>query len=247
MWVRFLLAVPTVTINTPMNIGFYGHSNCAYRSPDSFIDLIAERFNANIVNIGVRQGSEERILFKLKKTKYLDLAVVFHAEPGFTFLPNCDRDVDLTRISYQRIEYLMEQEDWSSDFLESHTPVFKKEFETKEKFIEASNIFKKHFYHRDLILNRYYGALMQIDRFLCDRKIPVLHVLSESNSVPHWFEFKSGPVDFDIMKLCDTYKSKQSFFVNLITKEGNQAVADLLEKKLRSCLVAQAPGSSPVS
>lgn len=247
MWVQFLLAVPHGAINISMNIGFYGHSNCAYRSEDSFIDIIANRFNANIVNIGVRQGSEERILFKLKKTNSLDLAIIFHANPGFTFLPNCDRDVDLTRISFERIEYLMSQEDWDSEFLKKHTPIFREEFKTKENFLNAANVFKEHFYHRDLILNRYYGALMQIDRFLVDRKIPVLHVLSESNSVPHWFEFKSGPVDYEIMKLCDTYKSKQNFFVNLITKEGNLAVADVLEKKLRSCLVATAPGSSPVS
>ena len=50
-----------------MNIGFYGHSNCAYSSPDSFLDIVANRLGANLVSKGVKQGSQERILFDLKK------------------------------------------------------------------------------------------------------------------------------------------------------------------------------------
>ena len=104
------------------HIGFYGHSNCAYRSPDSFIDMIATHYSADIVNLGVRQGSEDRILFELKKTKKLDLAIIFHSEPQYIFLPGCDRDIGLNQVDEQRAEYLFK--DWDSNFNKTHHKKF---------------------------------------------------------------------------------------------------------------------------
>jgi hypothetical protein len=89
-----------------MNLGFYGHSNCAYRSDDSLIDIVANTLHANVANIGVRQGSEERILFELKKTKNLDLAIIFHSQPHFIFIPNADRDMSIRQISNNKSQYL---------------------------------------------------------------------------------------------------------------------------------------------
>ena len=81
-----------------MKIGFYGHSDCAYLSNDSFLNIVANALDATIVNIGVRQGSEERILYELKKTRSLDVAIIFHSSPSYLFLPGCDRDFDLKSI-----------------------------------------------------------------------------------------------------------------------------------------------------
>lgn len=77
-----------------MNIGLYGHSMAAWtrQEPWSYITKIKEQFNANIVNIGCAQGSEERILFELKKTKKLDLAIILHSSPDFIFTPTENRD-----------------------------------------------------------------------------------------------------------------------------------------------------------
>ena len=83
-----------------MNIGFYGHSAASwYGNPKSFIDQVKERLNCNIVNVGVAQGSEERVLFDLKKTKKLDIAIIFHQHgPRYMFLPKCNRDITVDTI-----------------------------------------------------------------------------------------------------------------------------------------------------
>lgn len=221
-----------------MNIGFYGHSNCAYSSPDSFLDIVAGRLGANLVSKGVKQGSEERILFDLKKTKDLDVAVIFHSEPGFAFLPNCDRDVDMTNISKRRMDYLMRQQEWDSKFTEDYTPVFKKEFKELDEFINTATVYRDHLYHPDLMLNRFYGALLQIDRYLIDKGIPCVHVLNYSNAIPNWFKFNSGVIDYVVMDLCQKYKTaREQFFVNIVTKEGNLMIADQLMKKLTELAV----------
>lgn len=77
-----------------MNIGIYGHSLCSwYRQQDfNFISKLKSHYNATIQHHAVAQGSEERILFKLKKTKDLDLAIIFHARPESIFVPSWDRD-----------------------------------------------------------------------------------------------------------------------------------------------------------
>ena len=78
-----------------MNIGIYGTSIALYNNdePDHFITLIKEHYNARIVHTGIVQCSEERILFNLKKTKKLDLAIIFHAPPYNIFVPSWNRDI----------------------------------------------------------------------------------------------------------------------------------------------------------
>lgn len=212
-----------------MNIGFYGHSNCAYSSPDSFLDIVAGRLSANLVSKGVRQGSQERILFNLKKTRNLDVAIIFHSEPGYTFLPNCDRDIDLTNISKRRMETVFRQEEWNGSFLANYNPSFKEHFKSLEAVVNTATVYRDHLYHPDAVLNRFYGALLQIDRYLVDRSIPCVHVLSYSNAIPDWFKFSSGIVDYTVMDLCQKYKTERDqFFVNTVTREGNLAVANRL-------------------
>ncbi len=211
------------------NIGFYGHSGCAYRSADSFIDLLSNKLNSKVVNIGVRQGSEERILFELKKTKKLDLAVIFHSEPGYLFLPNSDRDIDVTGINQKRIENLIPEGDWASGFSQKHSPKFLDEFKTQSEFISLIDNIKEHLYHSDLMLNRFYGSLIQIDEYLLAKKIPTIHVLEKNSAIPNWFKFRSGVVDYSIAPLYQIFKAKQPFFVNCISKEGNIEVCKRLE------------------
>ena len=212
-----------------MNIGFYGHSNCAYSSPDSFLDIVAGQLGAKLVSKGAKQGSEERVLFSLKKTKDLDIAVIFHSEPGYTFLPNCDRDIDFTNISKRRMENVLKQEEWNGTFLSNYNPSFKEHFKTLDAVVNTATVFRDHLYHPDAVMNRFYGALMQIDRYLVDRGIPCVHVLSYSNSIPNWFKFNSGIVDYVVMDLCQKHKTEgANFFVNTVTQEGNQMIANKL-------------------
>ena len=209
-----------------MRIGFYGHSNCAYRGPASFIDIVANRLNGTAVNHGVKQGSEERILYELKKTHNIDLAIVFHCLPRFLFLPGCDRDIDTNSFRAKRAEDIFRNDHLDTEFTATNQPVFKKVFNNNENFFNAVNTYRQYFYDPDLTLNRYYGALLQIDQYLAFKNIKALHVLPRQNNVPNWFTFKSGTVDYDIMNVFEKYPAKNPFFLNLTTEEGNIIVAE---------------------
>jgi hypothetical protein len=221
-----------------MKIGFYGHSNCAYRSTDSFIDIIANRFGAEIVNTGVKQGSEERILYELKKTKQLNLAVIFHSIPSSIFLPNCNRDLVLRDMSDVRMHYLLfeKEKDITIDN-DDYEHTLKKQFHNIETFKNVLEVHKNYFYNPDALLNRYYGALMQIDKFLIDKQIPTIHVLEKT--LPKWLSFQSGIVDFDIMKLTRQYRlpAGARFVSNCVTVEGNIKIAEVLTRKITELAV----------
>ena len=206
------------------SIGFYGHSSCAYRSSDSFLDILAERLKYKIVNTGTRQGSEERILYELKKTKNLDLAVIFHSDPTYLFLPGTDRDIGITSMTQNRTEYMFNKWD---QFAELYNKKFINKFESADNFWKCFEIYKKYFYDPDLQMNRFYGALMQIDSYLILKEIPCIHVLY--TDLPNWFKFKSGVVDREISEITKNYAQQPgTFFVNCISKEGNLLVANRL-------------------
>lgn len=205
-----------------MNIGFYGHSNIAYTGNGSYLNIVADHFKANIVSTGVKQGSEERILFDLKKTKRLNFAVITHSHPSCIFLPGCDRDISLARVDSERIDYLSE-----------HDQGMVKLFKTKEQFTLVMDLYKQYFYHPDLFVNRYLGAAQQIIHYLYSHSIPSIHIVS-LNQFPIWFNFGSGIVDVDnISKDFNTYQQKQPFFHNCISLEGNRVVADKLIDMMR--------------
>jgi len=77
-----------------MNIGLYGHSMATWtrQQPFSYVTKIKDHFQANIINTGVAMCSEERILFDLKKTKNLNLVIIFHSSPDYIFVPCENRD-----------------------------------------------------------------------------------------------------------------------------------------------------------
>lgn len=202
-----------------MNIGYYGHSNCAYRSDDSHIDIVAKRFNANIVNIGTRQGSEERILYELKKTKDLDFAVIFHSAPKYVFLPRSNRDISATNIDEPKAKFLYDICGFNSTF------------GSQEDIINFARMIRTHLYDPDLFLNRYHAMLSQIDQYLFSTKVPAIHIFNKEGNIPSWLTFKSGIVDTkNISKIIETHEMKNPFFVNCVSKEGNILIADQIEK-----------------
>lgn len=212
-------------------IGYFGHSSCAYRSEDSHLDLLANHFKSDIVNTGVRQGSEERILFELKKTKNLDLAIIFHSEPQFIFLPECDRDIGLNNISESRIQYLFSEFD--NEFTRQHHSKFTAKFNNTETLSKSLRDYKEYFYDPDLQVNRFYGSLIQIDQYCVSKNISVIHII-EKNKIPSWFKFSSGIIDDQVMDIVKQNSiSPNSWFVNCITKEGNflifQRIKELVE------------------
>jgi hypothetical protein len=251
------------------NVGFYGHSSCAYRAEDSFLDILSNRLNFKIKNIGVRQGSEERVLFELKKTKGLDLAIIFHCPHDQIFLPGCDRDFAVGNNFEKKVRFIWRQnkisenktpnwadydsekqeilnkmmDKWSERPLEeltksqefhlAHHKLFMTKFETPEIFIEAIKTYRKYFEEPDLIMNRFYGALIQIDQYLAFKNIKAVHIVGNNITLPPWFKFQSGIVEDAIPNMLDTYAVEDNFFVNNINKEGNLLVADQLEKTIK--------------
>lgn len=216
-----------------MKIGFYGHSNCAYTGPTSYLDLIAKRFNGSIVSTGVRQGSEERMLFDLKKTKELDFAVLVHSVPGYIYLPGCDRDIELKELTKKRATQVLEFD----DPLDQNTyPKMIKKFGTGDNFYNVMQTFRDYFYDPDLAKNRFYGALIQIDQYLVTRNIPCIHIVSNNNSIPNWFKFQSGIVDYTIVPMFERFKTTDPRLpdtMNIMNTIGNTIIADELEKLMR--------------
>ena len=219
-------------------VGFYGHSNCAYRGGNSHVDLFAKHFGLDVVNLGVKQGSEERILYELKKTKELDLAVIFHCEPQYLFLPGCDRDIGLNHLKEHRANYLFEN--WDNDHSLEHNKRFIEKFKTPENFIMAIQAYKDYFYSIDLQINRFSGALVQIDGYLTAKNIPSIHVIGKS--FPNWFKFTSGAVDKDIQLIIKNNSvTHGTFNVNCISDTGNQLIFERLTELVET-LQSPSPG-----
>lgn len=211
-------------------MGFYGNSDCAYRGENSYIDLFAARQNLEIVNTGVKQGSEERILYELKKT-HPDLAIIFHSEPQYLFLPGCDRDIGLNHLREHRAEYLFEN--WNSEHYVTHSKQFLEKFERPENFMNAIATYKNYFYTPDLQVNRYYGALIQIDGYCISKGLSVIHIWNRA--IPSWFKFSSGIINTDILELFKHHKTPPGTFnVNGITDDGNRLVCKRLTELVES-------------
>lgn len=223
-----------------MKIGFYGHSTSCWAefpiyNQNSFIDKVIENYNATLVNKGVPQGSEERILFDLKKTKNLDIAIVFHSIPKFVYLPTCSRDVAITDIDRFKAFYLWRESNSNSTELAKAKQEYfsyggiKESFEDIETFLQTFSLYKEYLYHPDLQLNRYHGAMLQIDQYLLAKRIPVLHVALEKR-VPSWFTFSSGKNCPHIQELAD--KHYEIGLPNNVSAEGQQVVANMLIKEI---------------
>lgn len=283
-----------------MNIGLYGHSQAQWSGRDSFsyITKLKKHFQAEIVNSGVPQGSEERILFDLKKTKNLDLAIILHSAPEFIFVPTenrdfstLDRDVLINKVPSGRakdwfklngFEYVPEEmcdfwekipnmaayevlksfdiapefwektvadhntnsdkeknkkafDEWVNGNPEAVKALMKESKELSqevERFLglfDALELMKKYLYHHDLQMNRYYGALIQIDQYLKFKNIPVVHCLGKPWWYPKWFKFSSGVCDSEIYKLQHEVTGHYAYAVdseNNMNEKGNKIAFD---------------------
>jgi hypothetical protein len=238
--------------------------------------MLQDHFNAKIVNSGCTHCSEERILFELKKSKNLDLAIIFHSRVDCMFVPGWDRDIDTfdkdavaTKIPNATVkEWFQDRAVTWHDTQEYEEAL--KYFDKvpnmaslnvikeglNENFFNSLNLWlgqgsefvlellrhqpkgnfyaelfetfelnKKYMYHPDLQMNRFTGALTQIDQYLNYKKIPVVHCMSNLKHYPPWFKFTSGVVESDIWKLqYDRQYSVGSESDNSVNTEGNKII-----------------------
>lgn len=223
-----------------MNLHIFGHSiSMPHRLEDkfsSFADTLLSRYNCpKENNHSVPAGSEERILYLLKKTKKIDFAIVFHSSPHFFFVPSIDRDMYIvgneeyfwTNKLWPKMKYLAKRlQDQTLTSLDyTNAPRL-----DVVDFQRAYNDYCKYFYTRDTNANRHYGALIQIDQYLKAKNIKTIHCVLK-DSLPEWYNLTSGVVDTEIATLQDTdsgYYVGPSASCNSISEEGNKFIADKL-------------------
>ena len=194
-----------------LNIGFFGHSACTNSAPGSFIDYVVKHFDGIMVNKGVGQASEERLLIELKKHKNLDVAVIFHSRPISLFLPRCDRDIDI-------------RDDETKAYRSIYGNISSK-FKTEEDFVACIKYYRHYLYDHNLHVNRFQGALLLIDSY-CANKVPItIHVLDNKHIIPWFTGFTSGTRSTEIESIVRTDKGND---FNGLTVEGNKKVAEVL-------------------
>lgn len=226
-----------------MKIGFYGHSIASWiNSPnnESFIDRIRLKYSADIVNVGVPQGSEERILFDLKKTKEVDVAIIFHSLIRYVFIPKSNRDLSIRTVPAKKSKILWTennakiptQEDFDKEFFSYSN--LKDVFGTAEEFCEAMTSHKEYFHHPDLLTNRFHGAMLLIDNYLLNKNIKAYHAITPNPAIfPPWLEIKSGVVDAELLPLSASMPIVGQKFSNNLDLAGNDFVFERLDKWLQ--------------
>ena len=233
-----------------MNIGIYGNSICEWnRVQDfSFIKKLEDFYSANIIHTGTTMCSEERILFDLKKTKNLDLAIIFHAKARWIYIPSWHRDIEsLDRYTIiKKIHsfpgysegYTFDNNEGESSILATRRwyqdcigeTKFKDSKLSPEELLEALLLNKKYMFSFELQCNRFCGALVQIDQYLNFKQIPVVHCLSEKEFHPEWFNFSSGVVNHNITEIrkIPEYKSGFDLSCNGVNAAGNDLIFNQL-------------------
>lgn len=200
-----------------MHIGFFGHSMCV-KYPENIVtswtDHIINHFSpSKVTHHGYIQCSEERILYNLKRTQKINLCIIFHSYPKYYFIPSMTRDIAYTEdneiLKIKFDEYFFENSKID-----------------RNEFLKSLETYNKFYYNKENNLNRYYGALIQIDQFLLRKKIPVVHCLtSDSTCYPDWFTFKSGICDTEISKIQITHREPNHLISgNNVTKKGNKII-----------------------
>lgn len=235
-------------MNTKLKIGFFGHSIAqTVFDPDSndYIRRLIKKYDAELCGMGTALCSEERILFQLKKTKDIDIAVIYHANPKFVFIPSLHRDVSINTKVEDKFDYELEKNQnllhdgiyenaviSLNPFISQETITFNKEL--MNELTKAVWYNKRYMSHPDLLRNRYFGALMHIDSFVKNKNIKVVHAINTEHSkesLPSWFSFSSGIVDTELQSFQHGNKGYQVSYsesCNGINEAGNKLMIDIL-------------------
>jgi hypothetical protein len=234
-----------------MHIQFYGHSICIKDNGskfETFIDFLLNKYSATNEYSGQAFCSEERILYNLKKTKNIDVAVIFHSLPEFYFIPTADRDFN--KMAIEDMPYKISHMSWYLDAAKD-----KNIFDCERSQVDDQEVismlsqYQKFCISPDLLKNRFYGALMQIDQYVKFKNIKTVHCVLGSKSLPNWFQFNHGVVDYTLGLLqnqhlttdtgdtlrdenhnpvVNTFAASWNNSTNGVNLEGNQYIADKL-------------------
>lgn len=213
-----------------LKVGFFGHSIASWSgSPaQSFIDILSANYKT--VKRGVPQGSEERILVELKKLS-LDVAVIFHSVPRYLYMPHCQRDISTKQIKVDKANLLWSEMSDSTPTPEQFRDEFfsygriNEVFSSPEEFAQCMIGYKRFLYDEENAINRFAGAMMQIDSFLLAKNIFAIHAVAWQ---PNWVTLKSGVVCDELMKIAkDEYDLSQPNNLSLV---GNKQMAVAIDR-----------------
>lgn len=179
------------------NLGLFGHSVCTDSQfvIGSYQQLLVEKFpTLNIVNLGSGNSSEERIFYELKKTKNLDIAVIFHSRPGAMFIPNSNRDLYTTHRELKpTVEY-----QWNH-LVKSNG--IRNVFPDLKTFYDTFEFYMSYLSTPDLEKNRFESALLAIDSYCLTDKVKLVIHVPYRRFIPSWFSFRSGIISEELIKL----------------------------------------------
>jgi hypothetical protein len=222
-----------------MKIDFFGHSICGKRSgpdrPKTFVDMLVEHYQAGNQWIGFANCSEERLLYTMKKTKDIDVAIIFHSDPSFIYTPSFE--CDYHRLSEQQLneKFIYDvpkfHPEWKKDnlFAQNDERIELDEETAKNAFLTYYNYFTTPEVNR----NRHYGALIQIDQLCAAKNIKVIHCPKSRKDIPQWFKFTTGLVDWDIASMQNDgskYSVSYNKVDNAISEEGNRIIYEKFVK-----------------
>lgn len=221
------------------NIVFFGHS--LFRTAkfsgnetlgDSLVDKVYKHYGIDgYEDTHVPCSSEERLLFILKKYKKpMDIAIISHAHVQSVFCPSWEHDYISARLTDEDLKYCKE-----INLEIKFTPTryytgTAEDFISYKEFNIALTQYREYFHNMDVQLNRYHGALIQIDQYLKYKNIPVIHLIREEY-VPSWFKFTHGIVNYDFIRYQHPYHefySSYSVTANSVSDYGNQLIASSL-------------------
>lgn len=208
------------------------------QGPKTFVDLLHDRFDTTSDPSlrGIPMCSEERILYNLKKTKEIDVAIIIHSQPIFWFFFADQRDLrvmnedDLTNFFEVTSKTRGDEEYGYFTNREKQKILFT--IEEVEKIVRFN---QDYMMSPDLIRNRYLGALIQIDQYCTAKKIPVIHCV-KPEEIPNWFKFSSGIVDTELKKIAVEHFAGYTTSVNSVSDVGNMIIADKLEEYILSLI-----------
>ena len=231
-----------------MNLYIFGHSICGRATPfrpvKTFVDALFEKYNVPYDHLYTYKWcSEERILYFLKKVKKPDAVIIFHSLPNVFFVPGLERDFDTINDN----NYFWKDPNWSHlnyyqsvvddrALTEADWNTLKQNNRRYDSYLNNSEFKKiyydylKYFHTHDLTVNRYHGALTQIDQYLQYKKIPAVHCVN-SVHIPTWFKFSNGIVDTELwnFQASDSpYHCSHARLNNAVTEEGNKIITDTL-------------------
>lgn len=238
-----------------MRLGIFGSSIIGLSDSDSvrkqktISDLLAEKYEIDQqmdLCHGIARCSEERILFYLKKSRSLDVAVIFHSRPEDVFFPCLDHD-------FKHANYRPEHRDYHKS-INHHvnrykldggkTPMIREgdgsEYIPYDEYMALVDFYRENFYHLDLQRNRFMGALIQIDQYLTYKKIPTVHFVYE-NQIPKWFSFTSGIVDEETagMQFDQRFSASYRESNNGLREDVNREIASKINRYIDTLLEKQ--------